>query len=117
MLQTLRTSRRLALFTLAAFLVVQPAMACAALCLLDRHAAGAHSSVGPDRNPVLTPSECHHSKTGAVQAVRLPVISPMEPSGAMLIGFVARWTEPVWTLSSAPRFISHSIDPPPPRLA
>ena len=117
MLQTLRTSRRLALFTLVAFVVVQPATACAALCLLDRHAAGPHSIAGTDQSPTLTPSNCHHSKTGAVQPVQLPVISPMEPAGAMVIAVVARWTEPVWTLPSAPRFISHSVEPPPPRLA
>ena len=117
MLQALRTSRRLSLLTLAAFLVVQPAMACAALCLLDRHAAGAHSIAATDESPTLAQSDCHQSKTSAIQAVRLPGISPMEPSGSMEVALVPRWTQPVWTLSSAPRFIFHSIDPPPPRLA
>ena len=93
MLQALRTSRRLALLTLAAFLVVQPAMACAALCLLDRHAADAHSIAGTDESPALAQSDCHHSKTTAIQAVRLPGISPMEPLGAMVISLVARWTD------------------------
>ena len=115
MLEALRTRPCFALATLAAFMLVQPAMGCAALCLLERHAAASPSMAEP--NHTVIQSDCHHSTTGTVQAVRLPGISPMEPSAAIVIALVPRWTEPVWTLPSTPRFISYSVEPPPPRLA
>jgi hypothetical protein len=116
MFGTLRTPRRFTLATLTAFLLVQPAMACAALCLLERHSTGGHS-LTMDRDPTLTGSDCHHSKTGAVQPAPLPTISPMEPAQAMIIAVALPWTKPVWAFPTPPHHISHPVEPPPPRLA
>ncbi len=118
MFQALRTRRCLALATLAAFLLAQPAVGCAALCLFERHAAGAHTMPGMNRGgAVLTNSACHPTDTGAVQRPPLQVLSPMEPASAPIIAIAPdRWVEPMWSLPTSPRFISHTIEPPPPRL-
>jgi hypothetical protein len=117
MLQALR-SRRFALATLAAFLLAQPAAACAALCLFENHHAVAHSmpATSPE-NPVLAGSTCHTTSAGAVQKDPLQVLSPMAPARAALLAVVpARWVEPVRTLPASPRLISHTVEPPPPRF-
>ena len=116
MFGTLRTPRRFALTTLTAFVLIQPAMGCAALCFLERHSAGVHSLL-MDRDPTLNGSDCHHSQTGAVQPAPLPTISPMEPAQAMMIAVALRWTEPVRAFFPTPHRISHPVEPPPPRLA
>jgi hypothetical protein len=119
MFQALRTRRRFALATLTAFILVQPALACAALCVLDRHFAVSHSAAGMDRdNPALTQADCHVTGNGSVQRSPLPVISPMEPGQATVIALAPlAWVEPLGTLASSFRSISPSIEPPPPRLA
>ena len=67
MLQALR-SRRFALVTLAAFLLAQPAVACAALCLFESHHAVAHSMPTMSRdNPALASSTCHSGGCGPVR--------------------------------------------------
>jgi hypothetical protein len=118
MFQALR-SRCLALTTLAAFLLAQPAVGCAALCLIERHMAGAHTMQGMSHGSAfLTNSACHPSETGAVQRIPLPTLSPMESVEPILIAVApGRSTEPIWTLPAAPRLVSHLVDPPPPRLA
>jgi hypothetical protein len=117
MLQALR-SRHFALATLAAFLLAQPVVACAALCLFERHHAVAHSmpSMGRD-NPALSTSTCHTTSAGTVQQDRLQILSPMAPTRAALLAVApARWVEPARTLASPPRLISHTVEPPPPRF-
>ena len=118
MLHALR-SRRFALVTLAAFLLAQPAAACAALCLFERHHGPAHSmpSMGRD-NPTLASSACHTSSAGAaVEKDPFQVLSPMAPTRVALLAVApARWVEPVRTLPAPPRLISHTIEPPPPRF-
>jgi hypothetical protein len=117
MLKALR-SRRFALATLAAFLLAQPVVACAALCLFDRHDAVAHSMPSMNReNPALSTSTCHTTSAGAVQRDRYQVLSPMSPTRVALLAVApTRWVEPVRTLPSTPSLISRTVDPPPPRL-
>jgi hypothetical protein len=119
MLQALRSYRRcFALATLAAFLLAQPAVGCAALCLFERHPAGAHAMPGMNRgNPTLGSGSCHTTNTGAVQRDPLQVLSPMVPALTPVIAVApTRWVEPLRTLPTAPRLISHTIEPPPPRF-
>ena len=117
MLQALR-SRRFALVTLAAFLLAQPVVACAALCLFERHHAVAHSMPSMNRdNPALSNNTCHTTSTGAVQRDRFQVLSPMAPTRVALLAVApARWVEPVRTLPTPPRLVSHTVEPPPPRF-
>jgi hypothetical protein len=119
MLQALRTRRRFALATLTAFILVQPAVACAALCVMDRHSAATHSAAGMDRDsPTLTQTDCHSTGSGSVQRSPLPVISPMEPAQATIIAVAPfGWVEPVRTPPTYLHSISRSVDPPPPRWA
>jgi hypothetical protein len=116
MLQALR-SRCFALATLAAFMLAQPAAACAALCLFERHALAHAMPPMSGGKPALAGSSCHTSSAGAVQQDPLQVLSPMAPTRAALVAVApARWVEPVRTLPAAPRLISHTVEPPPPRF-
>jgi hypothetical protein len=117
MLQALR-SRRFALATLAAFLLAQPAAACAALCLFESHHAAAHSMPGISRdNPALAGSTCHSTGAGAVQRDRFEILSPMAPTRAALLAVApTRWAEPARTLPATPHVISRTVEPPPPRF-
>jgi hypothetical protein len=117
MLQALR-SRRFAFATLAAFLLAQPAAACATLCLFESHHAVAHSTPTMSRdNPVLAGSTCHRTSAGAVQRDRFQVLSPMAPTrAALLVAAPARRAEQVRALPAEPRVISRTVEPPPPRF-
>jgi hypothetical protein len=117
MLQVLR-SRHLALATLAAFLLAQPAAACAAVCLFEKHHAVAHSMPRTSHeNSALASSTCHTTNAGAVQRDSFQILSPMAPARVALLGVApTRWVEPVRTLPAAPRLISHTVEPPPPRI-
>lgn len=117
MLQALR-SRRFALVTLAAFLLAQPAAACAALCLFESHHAVAHSMPRMNRdNPALAGSTCHSTGAGAVQRDRFQILSPMAPTPAALVAVApTRLAEPVGVLPASPRLISQTVEPPPPRF-
>jgi hypothetical protein len=117
MLQTLR-SRRFALATLAAFLLAQPAAACATLCLFERHDAVAHSMPRMStQNPALAGNTCHTTNAGSVQRDPFQSLSPMAPTRATLVAAApTRWVEPVRTLAAPPRLISPTVEPPPPRV-
>ena len=117
MRQALR-SRRFALATLAAFLLAQPVVACAVLCVLERHHAVAHAMPSMNRdNPALSTSTCHTTSAGTVQRDRYQVLSPMAPTRtALLAAAPTRWVEPVRTLPPAPSLISRTVEPPPPRF-
>jgi hypothetical protein len=117
MLQVLR-SRRFALATLAAFLLAQPVVACAALCLFERHHAVAQSMPSMSRdNPSLRTSTCHTTSAGAVEQDRLQALSPMAPTRVALLAVApTRWVEPVRTLPATPGLITRAIEPPPPRF-
>jgi hypothetical protein len=117
MLKALR-SRRFALATLAAFVLAQPVVACAALCLFEKHHAVAHSMPSMSRdNPALSTSTCHTTSAGAVQRDRFEILSPMAPTRAALLTVApTRWAEPVRSLPAPPHVISRTVEPPPPRL-
>jgi len=117
MLRALR-SRHFALATLAAFLLAQPAAACAALCLFESHHAVAHSMPRTNgENPALAGSTCHTSSAAAVQQDQFQVLSPMAPTRVAVLAVApARWVKPVRALPSPPRLISHTVEPPPPRF-
>jgi hypothetical protein len=117
MLQALR-SRRLALATLAAFLLAQPAAACAMLCLFERHHAVAHSMPSMNRdNPALATGACHTTSAGTVERDPFQILSPMAPTRVALLTVApTRWVEPVRTLLPLPHLISHTVEPPPPRF-
>jgi hypothetical protein len=117
MLQALR-SRRFALATLAAFLLAQPAAACAALCLFERHHVAAHAMPPVSGgSPALAGSTCHTTSAGAVQQDPLQVLSPMVPTRATVLAVApTRLVEPAQTLPALPRLISHTVEPPPPRF-
>ena len=117
MLQALR-SRHLALATLAAFLLAQPVVACAALCLFERHQVVTHSMPSMNRdNPALSTNTCHTTSAGAVQRDRYQILSPMAPTRVALLAVPpTRWAEPGRTLSAPPRLITRTVEPPPPRF-
>ena len=117
MLKALR-SRRFALATLAAFLLAQPAAACAALCLFEKHHAVAHSMPSTSRdNPALASGACHTTSAGAVERDPFQILSPMAPTRVALLAVApARWVEPARTLPALPRLVSHTVEPPPPRF-
>jgi len=117
MLLALR-SRRFALATLAAFLLAQPAAACAALCLFEGHAAGVHAMSGMSGgSPALAGGSCHTTSAGAVQPDPFQALSPMAPTRAVILAVVpSRRVEPVPALPASPRLISHTVEPPPPRF-
>jgi hypothetical protein len=115
MLKALR-SRRFALATLAAFLLAQPAAACAALCLFDGHHAPAHAT--PSRgNAAHAAGTCHATTAVAVQRDPFQDLSPMAPARPAAIAVAGvRWIEPVRTLPAPPRLLAHLVEPPPPRF-
>ncbi len=116
MLKALR-SRGFALATLTAFMVAQPVVACTALCLLEKHHAGAHAMPGTHSGSTTLGNAACHPVTGAVQRGPVQVLSPIEPAHAPVIAMVpARSVEPLRLLPIPPRLIAHSIEPPPPRF-
>ena len=117
MLQALR-SRRFALATLAAFLLAQPVVACAALCLFERHHAVAQSMPSMSRGTAaLSTGTCHTTSAGAVERDRFQILSPMAPTRVALLAVApTRWVEPVRTLPATHSLITRAIEPPPPRF-
>ena len=111
-------SRVSALATLAAFLLAQPAAACAALCLLQGHAASVHAMSGMSGgSPAVADGPCHTSSAGAIQRDPFQALSPMAPTRAAVVAVAPdHRVEQVLLLPARPPFISHSVEPPPPRL-
>jgi hypothetical protein len=110
--------RCVAFLTLACFALAQPVVACAALCLFERHGAVAHAM--PHKSggsPALAGGTCHTTSAVAVQQDPLQVLSPMVPTRAAILAVApTRRVEPVQTLSAAPRLIYRTVEPPPPRF-
>lgn len=117
MLQALR-SRSVALATLAAFLVAQPAALCAALCLFERHDPAVRSMLGMDHGtPALHGGVCHSGVTDAAPHSTIEVLSPMAPARAVVIvAAQEHLVEPLWTLPTFPRPVFRTAEPPPPRF-
>ena len=111
-------SRHFALATLGAFLLAQPAAACAALCLFERHGAVAHAMPPMSGGkPALAGGTCHTTSAGVVQQDPLQVLSPMVPTRAAVLAVApTRRVEPAHTVPAAPPLISHTVEPPPPRF-
>jgi len=116
MLRALR-SRCWSLTTLAAFLLVQPAAVCAALCLFGGHHAAAHAMPGTEHGtPALGNAACHSSHVGTVERSPFQALSPMAPTRAQVIAAApAHRVHPVWALPTPPRLVSRTAEPPPPR--
>jgi hypothetical protein len=111
-------SRGFVLVALAAFVLAQPAAWCSALCLLERHHAGAHAIAGVDRGgATLGSRDCHPTNTSAVRHGPLQDLSPMAPARAQLIAAPStRWVGPAPMLVTTPLDRSPTAEPPPPRL-
>jgi hypothetical protein len=111
-------SRHFAFLTLACFALAQPAAACAALCLFGGHDVVAHPMPGMSGgNPSLAGGACHTTSAGSVQHDPLQALSPMAPTRAAILAVAAtRQSEPAHIIPAAPRLISHTVEPPPPRF-
>ena len=116
MLQALR-SRVFAFATLATFLLGQPVVGCAVLCLFQAHHASAHAMpAGNHGRPTLGGGGCHTIDTGTGHRGPLQGLSPMETAGPpVLVLAPARWVEPAPTLPTRPSPITRTVEPPPPR--
>ena len=110
-------SRSFAFLTLACFALAQPVVACAALCLFQRHDAAAHAMPPlSGGNPALAGGACH-TTSASVQQDPIQVLSPMVPTRATLLAVApTRLVESAKTSTAAPRLISHTVEPPPPRF-
>lgn len=109
-------SPRLACLTLAAFLLAQPIVGCALLCLADNHHA-LHDMVGMTQPAAGGYTACHTGIDNATRHGPPQTLSFMEPAAehAPVRAAVVSVLEPVGVPAPAPR-IATSLDPPPPRL-
>jgi len=109
-------SRRLACLTLAAFLIAQPVVGCALLCLADNH-SGLHEMVGMTRSAASGNSVCHTGIESATPRGPAQTLSFMEPAGEQATVRLSdiRVHAPVALPTATPQ-IAPSLDPPPPRL-
>jgi hypothetical protein len=115
MLQALR-SRRFAFLALAAFLLAQPAVGCAALCLIQRH-HGQHEMVGMGGPAATGGTACHTGVADADHHSSVQALSPMVPARATVIGAVPTVAvEPLDLRPTLPPLVSRTVEPPPPRL-
>lgn len=109
-------SPRLACLTLAAFLIAQPVVGCALLCLADHH-SGLHEMVGMNRSAVSGNAACHTGIENATRRGPAQTLSVMEPAGEQVLVRPTAASVPVPdALPAAAPQISPSLDPPPPRL-
>jgi hypothetical protein len=115
MLQAL-CSRRFALLALAAFLLAQPAVGCAALCLLQRH-HGQHEMAGMGRSAATDGTACHTGVADADRHGPVQTLSPMVPARAQVIAAAPTVAaEPLDVHPILPPLVTRTIEPPPPRL-
>ena len=115
MLRVFRSSR-LSTFTLAAFLIAQPVVGCALVCLLDHH-HGLHEMVGMTGRSASSDTACHtgvESGTphGPAQTLSfMETAAPLAPPRAVTRSVQLPDVRP----TAAPEVVP-SLDPPPPRL-
>lgn len=115
MLQALR-SPRLASLTLAAFLIAQPVVGCALLCLADNH-HGLHEMAGMTESSASGNPTCHTGVESSTPRGPAQTLSFMEPAAEAAPAQLATVSVPVPdALPTAPPSIAPSLDPPPPRL-
>lgn len=110
-------SRRFAFLALAAFLLAQPVVGCAALCLLERHHAE-QGMAGMGGGPAASGgTTCHTGVTDADHHAPAQTLSPMEPARpAVIAAAPADSVEPVALHSSKLPLVSYPVEPPPPRF-
>jgi hypothetical protein len=115
MLQALR-SRRFAFLALAAFLLAQPAVGCAALCLLQRH-HGQHEMAGMGGSAATGSTACHTGVADADHHSPVQALSPMVPAREAVIAAAPTVTvEPLDVRPIFPPLVTRTVEPPPPRL-
>jgi hypothetical protein len=115
MLQALR-SRRFGFLALAAFLLAQPAVGCAALCLIQRH-HGEHEMGGMGGPAATGGTACHTGVADADHHSPIQALSPMVPARATVIAAVPTVSvEPLDVRPTLPSPVSRTVEPPPPRL-
>jgi hypothetical protein len=109
-------SPRFSVLALAAFLLAQPVVGCAALCLLERHHAE-HEMTGMGGGVVSGRGACHTGITDADQHHPAQTLSPMEPAlEPVLAAAPVSSVEPLTALPALPPQVSRSVEPPPPRI-
>ncbi len=107
------------LATLAAFVLMQPAAWCSALCLLEgnHHPAAPVAAGAGHASATLGGADCHTAESGALHRAPLPALSPMAPAGALAVATApSRWVAPARSLVTSPAAVSPAAEPPPPRL-
>jgi hypothetical protein len=111
-------SRPFAALVLLAFLLAQPVVGCAALCLLERHHAAEHEMSGMDAGAAaLASGACHTGITSADHLLPLQVLSAMEPGREPV--FAAGRPDSVEPVDAVPALsppVSPAVEPPPPRF-
>jgi hypothetical protein len=109
-------SSRFASLVLAAFVMAQPLVGCAALCLLQRHHAP-HIMAGMDGGATATSrTTCHGGVTEADHVTSIQVLSPMEPaSDPVMAELPSDAVPPLEVYPVLPPQISPTLEPPPPR--
>jgi len=109
-------SSRLASLTLAAFLIAQPVVGCALLCLADNH-HGLHEMLGMAQRSASGNSACHTGLDNGTRHGPAQTLSFMEPSDRQDPVKLAPVSVevPEARPTAAPHTIL-SLDPPPPRL-
>jgi hypothetical protein len=109
-------SPRLACLTLAAFLLAQPIVGCALLCLADHH-AGLHEMVGMNRPSASGNTACHTGIETATRRGPAQTLSFMEPAAPPPMTRIDATAVPLpTTRPAAVPQASPGLDPPPPRL-
>jgi hypothetical protein len=115
MLQALR-SRWFAFLVLGAFLLAQPVVGCAALCLLQGH-RGQHEMAGMDGSAASGGTACHTGVADADHHGPVQSLSPMMPAREPVIAAAPTdAVAPPDVLPTLPPLVSRSLEPPPPRL-
>jgi hypothetical protein len=107
---------RLASLTLAAFLVSQPVVGCALLCLVDQH-TGLHEMAGMQGPSVTAAATCHTGIGAATRHGPAQTLSFMEPGRELVAASAA--TLSVSVSDARPTAVPQAcpgLDPPPPRL-
>lgn len=114
-----RRSRPFAALVLLAFLLAQPVVGCAALCLLDLHPAGTHVMPAMDgARAVFGSRVCHTGVSNATPRSPVQALSPMEPSPeAVFAAAPAVLFQPAGIVPALSPQLADRLDPPPPRLA
>ena len=105
-----------AFLALAAFLLAQPAVGCAALCLLQRH-YGQHEMGGMGGSSASGRVACH---TGVATPTTTPRSRPSRPwcrpTSTCSPRLPVAAVEPLDRFRPPPRRVTRTVDPPPPRL-